>query len=129
MPHSSLTKKWDFHYSRFAHANPRGSNKPAPGQRPLKNFSPVLKGRVTTAIHAAIARQNSHPPGLAGFHWQNGYGAFSVSQHAPRIMFKFVPLLQEIVAAIVADLFDNFAVRDADFSNVRRVDDQFTLVS
>src|SRR5438093_10799963 len=38
----------------------------------------------------------------------------AMSEHTPREMFEPVPLLQKVIATMVADFLDYFAVRDAD---------------
>jgi len=48
-----------------------------------------------------------------------------VGEHAPGVVLELVPLLEEVVAAVVADFEDGLAVGDADFADVRRVDDEF----
>ena len=51
-----------------------------------------------------------------------------MGEHAPGIMLEAVPLLQKIIATMVTDFLNRFAVRDADLRHVRRVDDQLTAV-
>src|SRR5437667_10706811 len=52
----------------------------------------------------------------------------AMSEHAPRVMLEPIPLLQKVIATMVTDFLDHLAVREADFSNVRRVDNQFATV-
>ena len=49
-------------------------------------------------------------------------------KHAPRVMFELVPLLQKIIPTMVADLLDELPVRDGDFMDMRRVDDEFASI-
>ena len=51
-----------------------------------------------------------------------------VSQHAAGVILEFVPLLHEIVAAVIADLVDQFAVRVADLRDVRAVNHNFAAI-
>ena len=53
----------------------------------------------------------------------------AVRQRTPRHVLELIPLLEEIVAAMVADFLDRFAVRDADIADVRRVNDQLAAIS
>ncbi len=45
-------------------------------------------------------------------------------QNAPGMMFDFIPVGEEVVTAVVADLFDDPSVGDAELGDVRRVDDE-----
>src|SRR6185437_13233924 len=48
--------------------------------------------------------------------------------HAPGIVLKFVPLLQEIIPAMVTEFGDDLAVHDGNFVDVRGVNDEFAAV-
>src|SRR5436309_1205489 len=52
----------------------------------------------------------------------------AMRKHAPRVLFEPVPLFQKVIAAMVTDFLDHFAVRDANLRNVRREDNQFAAV-
>jgi len=51
-----------------------------------------------------------------------------MGEHAPRDVFKTVPLFEEIIAAMVADGLNMVAVTDANFFQMRRVNDQFAAI-
>ena len=51
-----------------------------------------------------------------------------VREHAPRMMFEFVPLFEKIIAAMVAHFLNGLAVAGADLRDVRRVNNQFPAV-
>ncbi len=42
-----------------------------------------------------------------------------MGQHAPGIVLEAVPLLGEVIADVIADLFDQLAVRDGNFVQMR----------
>ena len=47
-------------------------------------------------------------------------------QNTPRVILEPVPLFQKVIAAMVADFFDHFAVSYRDLREVWRINDQFT---
>ena len=49
-------------------------------------------------------------------------------EQSPWKILKAIPVMQEIGGAVVADLFDDVAVRKAHLGNVRRVDDQLAAI-
>lgn len=51
-----------------------------------------------------------------------------MGEDAPRDIFEAVPLFEKIIPAMIADGFDMAAVTDANFFEVRRVDDEFAGV-
>src|SRR5207253_7546759 len=50
-------------------------------------------------------------------------------QHAPGHVLEFVPLFHEIITAMIPDRFDMAAMADANFLQMRRVDDQLAAIS
>ena len=48
-----------------------------------------------------------------------------MSQHAPRLILELVPLLEEVVPAMVTDPADQFSVGDRNFGQVGCVNNQF----
>lgn len=51
-----------------------------------------------------------------------------MGQDAPRVMGEAVPLLEEVIPAVVADFFDEGAVGDGDFMNMGGVDDELAAI-
>src|SRR5581483_8639437 len=52
----------------------------------------------------------------------------AVGENAPRVMLEAIPLLQKVVATVVADFQESLAVSDTDLGDVRGVNDQLAAV-
>ena len=51
-----------------------------------------------------------------------------MSQNAPRQILELIPLLDKIIAAVITNLMNQFAMSQTDFLDVRRIDDQFAVI-
>src|SRR5262249_2169578 len=64
----------------------------------------------------------------AVFEGANATNMRAVGQHTPGCVLKLVPLFEEVIAAMVTNPLDMTAVADADFAQVRGIDDQLAAV-